>query len=312
MTILDQKLHAEILNSSAELKLMLQNQFYNLEQDIQSNISNLSEFMFETYSDLKFDIKTTNITLHDNLNQMFKESSDQNSMTQVIINGFNNQVSNNFSFLYGKLENISSVIHDNQLNITTLINDNQFNIKNNFTQMLQKIDNANIAVNDFKSISLFNFSAISTQINSLDTKISSSFSSVLNTCSKETTVEDLKTQINKLNDKINELSVNISIQTSGCKTVGAIPEGDGLCKCAARLGSGVIVPDDLYHGQWFTYRRSYFSISLNMCCSQYKNEQYTNNAFDYDDKYLCGNGLLYDYSYAGQYGFRPYTNFVLQ
>ncbi|CAL6030837.1 DUF1640_domain-containing protein [Hexamita inflata] len=188
ISALDVKLHTEIQQTDLELKTI----FYNLEKEIQTNISNLSQFVFETYSDLKEDINTTNLTLHDTLKDLstnvdlkFKLSSDQNIMTQSIINGFKTETSVNFSVVNTKLGNLNSLIIDNHLNETK-----------NFTQVLAQIS-------DLKTTMITNFDQVDTALVGLKTDIASTNISVntLNT--------NINTKFVALNSLINDNQLNL-------------------------------------------------------------------------------------------------------
>ncbi|CAL5991947.1 Growth_factor receptor cysteine-rich domain superfamily [Hexamita inflata] len=234
ISALDVKLHTEIQQTDLELKTI----FYNLEKEIQTNISNLSQFVFETYSDLKEDINTTNTTLHDTLKDLntnmdlkFKLSSDQNIMTQSIINGFKTETSVNFSVVNTKLGNLNSLIIDNHLNVTK-----------NFTQVLTQIT-------DLKTNIGINFDEVDAALVGLKTNIAST--------AKESSVSSVYTLVGTratqsyLTDVYNAISTQISAlktATNPCTAwPGSVNQG-GLCLCSGRM--------------------PYFCPSLNVCCYQ--------------------------------------------
>ncbi|CAL6092114.1 Growth_factor receptor cysteine-rich domain superfamily [Hexamita inflata] len=188
ISALDVKLHTEIQQTDLELKTI----FYNLEKEIQTNISNLSQFVFETYSDLKQDINTTNTTLHDtfevlntNMDLKFKLSSDQNIMTQSIINGFKTETSANFSVVNTKLGNLNSLITENNLNVTK-----------NFTQVLTQIS-------DLKSTIITNFDQVDTALVGLKADVTGTNSSV------NTLNSNINTKFVALNSLINDNYLNL-------------------------------------------------------------------------------------------------------
>ncbi|CAL6003242.1 Hypothetical_protein [Hexamita inflata] len=131
--------------------------------EIQSNLSNLSTLVFETYSDLKEDILTTNLTLHNDISllnnqivQKFQQSYDLNQQTQSIIHGYQNETTNKLQMMNNKLNNLTSII-----------NDNQANILNNFTKTFAQIT-------DLKTMIETNFDQVDssiTSINSLNQQI---------------------------------------------------------------------------------------------------------------------------------------------
>ncbi|CAL6048809.1 Hypothetical_protein [Hexamita inflata] len=146
--------------------------FYNLEIEIQSNISTLSNFAFESHTDLKQLIKSTNLTLQDNLKvlqadimQQLQQVSDQNLITQAIITNFkndtvnnlsaistlmnNNQLNmkNNFSFTISQITNLNTTMQTNFNQVMADAQNINMNIKNNFTQTNQKIDTVNAQIN---------------------------------------------------------------------------------------------------------------------------------------------------------------------
>ncbi|CAL5973677.1 Growth_factor receptor cysteine-rich domain superfamily [Hexamita inflata] len=221
ISALEVKLRAEIIQTDVELKQI----FYNLEKEIQSNISNLSEFVFETYSDLKQDINTTNATLHDTLKDLntdidikFQLSFDQNTMTQLIINGFKTESSTNFSVLNTKLENLNSLISDNHLNVTT-----------NFTQTQKQLS-------DIKTTMIINFDEIDTTLLTLKTSIAST--------AKESSISSLQTLVGTratqsyLTDVYNAITAQISslkTMTNPCAAWPGTENLSGLCRCG--LGS---------------------------------------------------------------------------
>ncbi|CAL6103280.1 Hypothetical_protein [Hexamita inflata] len=166
--LLDSKFETEIFNSQIEMKSL----FYNLETEIQSNISNLSDFAFESHTDLKQLIISTNVTLQDNLKalqtdimQQLQQVTDQNQITQAIITDFksdilnnlsaiatymnNNQLSmkNNFSFTNSQITNLNTTMQTNFNQVIADVQNTNMNIKNNFTQTNQKIDTVNAQIN---------------------------------------------------------------------------------------------------------------------------------------------------------------------
>ncbi|CAL6017798.1 Growth_factor receptor cysteine-rich domain superfamily [Hexamita inflata] len=188
ISALDVKLHTEIQQTDFELKTI----FYNLEKEILTNISNLSQFVFETYSDLKQDINTTNTTLHDTLNDLntnmdlkFKLSSDQNIMTQSIINGFKTETLANFSVVNTKLGNLNSLITDNHLNVTK-----------NFTQVLAQIS-------DLKTTMITNFAQVDTALVGLKADVATTNTSV------NTLNSNINAKFVTLNSLINDNQLNL-------------------------------------------------------------------------------------------------------
>ncbi|CAL6095266.1 Hypothetical_protein [Hexamita inflata] len=236
--LIDDKLHNEIQGSNLELKSL----FYNLESDIQSNITNLYNLVTETYINLKEDIRTQNVSIHNdlmdlkiNMDSKFQLNIDQNTETQLKISDLSTQLSN--------------IIKSLSNNLSQIINENQVQIKNNFTEADQKLDNIKLNMNYLLAVSLSNFTKISNQISGLDSIMNQSFITVLDTCSKENTLNNqadmIKIQINLLSDKIDHISAGGCPQNSNlvngacsCSISGQILVGS-ICVCFAS-GASVI------------------------------------------------------------------------
>ncbi|CAL5994444.1 Hypothetical_protein [Hexamita inflata] len=208
-------LDAEIQSSNLELKTL----FFNLESDIQANLSNVYDLITETHVLLKEDVRTQNASIHQNLNDLktnmnskFQQVFDLEAFSQVQI---------------GSLKNETQSLNNN---LTKIINDNELNIKNNFTITNQKID----AVNDLMSVSLSNLTQMSKQINTMNNLMNLSFTNILDTCSKETTLNTqanlIKTQISQLSDKIDHIS-----GTSGCPLNSILANGTCTCSVSGQV-----------------------------------------------------------------------------
>ncbi|CAL6102276.1 Hypothetical_protein [Hexamita inflata] len=237
MQLIDDKLHNEIQGSNLEFKSL----FYNLETDIQSNITNLYNLVTETYINLKEDIRTQNVSIHNdlmdlkiNMDSKFQLNIDQNTETQLKISDLSTYISN--------------IIKSLNNNLSQIINENQVQIKNNFTVADQKLENVILNMNYLLAVSLSNFTKISNQISGLDS-MNQSFITVLDTCSKENTLNNqadmIKTQIDQLSDKIDHISAGGCPQNSNlvngacsCSISGQILVG-GICVCFAS-GTSVI------------------------------------------------------------------------
>ncbi|CAL5998299.1 Hypothetical_protein [Hexamita inflata] len=201
MQLLDSKLQAQIITSQVEMKSLI----YNLEVEIQTTIQNLTDLVLGSYTKLELDILNVNETLHEKFNDhktdvthQFKLITDQNSMTQSIINTFRSETSDEFTI-------INALINDNQLKIknnfsdmkqqtsdnflalNTLMDNNQLSIKNNFTQTNQKIDSVNTQINAVVTNTYFQ-----TQIDFLKQQIQNISVSLgqLNNCFSKYAVED--------------------------------------------------------------------------------------------------------------------------
>ncbi|CAL5985071.1 Hypothetical_protein [Hexamita inflata] len=319
----------------------------NIEQQFVDVDDNMSLLALTMQFEISQAVNTMNLQLSDVETKIYKQLDNISQNMDVNLNNIEQDILSTNTSLHKALNTNQDNINANFGKVQT----SQLAVKDQITQFksesIYKVDNVNQAVLDLKSLSSTRFTQLDSQISILEQKISSMMQSVLNTCSKETTSADIKnflqqmntnlinennaikTQINQLNAKINELSVNISIQTSGCKTVGATPEGDGLCKCTQKLGS---LPNILnienvgsFDGQgkqkYITYSlqwsKNYFSPKLNLCCTQ---QQYITNYYgDYDNrryitKIICGDGLEYQYeqveeqTYDSSLYTREYTN----
>ncbi|CAL6004126.1 Hypothetical_protein [Hexamita inflata] len=164
MELLDSKLQAQIITSQIEMKSLI----YNLEVDIQTTISNLSDLVQGSCTNLELDIQNMNESLHErfidlktDITDQFKLSSNQIIMTQNIINNFRSETS------------------DELTTLKAIINDNQQNIKNNFTQTNQKIDSVNTQINAVVTNSYFQtqIDLLKQQIQNITVSISQSMTS---------------------------------------------------------------------------------------------------------------------------------------
>ncbi|CAL5978828.1 Hypothetical_protein [Hexamita inflata] len=224
MLLLDSKLQTQILTSQIEMKSLI----YNLQLEIYANISNLSDFVQGSYTNLELDISNVNETLHERFNNLktdityqFKLSSDHNTMTQSFINNFRSETSN-------ELTTIKAIINDNQENIknnftdlkqqssdnfsvlNTIINNNQLNNNNNFTQISSQISNLN-------SNMKMNFDLVITDVYNTNMNIKNNFTqtnqkidSVNTQINAVVTNSHFQTQIDLLKQQIQNISVSIS------------------------------------------------------------------------------------------------------
>ncbi|CAL6082265.1 Hypothetical_protein [Hexamita inflata] len=240
-------LHAEIQNTDIQLRSI----FYNLEQEIMTNISNLSQLVFETYSELKLDIKSVNYSLEyqfeniiTDLNSNFNLITNQNGITQAIINGFKNETFNNFQVVSSKFSNLN-----------VLINDNQLNVKNNFTQ-------TQVYINDLKNTIDIRFSTIESSVNIINTKLNDLKTSQ---SSFETKLNDMQTyvmntittqqQLQNVYNKLYQVVSAIVIPEDPCKQWPGSVNQNGLCKCVFMESTDV---------------SSVFCSNVNQCCAVYK------------------------------------------
>ncbi|CAL6049487.1 Hypothetical_protein [Hexamita inflata] len=269
---------------------VLNQQLQEVEQKINDQLINISNNLDIHKYDTKMELNSINNTLHTNLN--------------------NNK--DNINLQFNKITTSQQVINDQ---ITQLK-----------AESVYKLDNVYQVVQDLKQLQTTHLTQIDSEISNVEQKLSSSLTNIVNTvaaCSKEVTlnnqVDFINRQINELKAKMNELSINISNQASGCKTVGATPEGDGLCRCTQKFG----IPPDTNQGYTAHGYNTIFYPLYNQCCTQYfyaffqyessssHRGQYVNVADA--TLFYCSNQQQYTYisGLEAQNQPRPYTNMIV-
>ncbi|CAL6081090.1 Hypothetical_protein [Hexamita inflata] len=224
--------------------LELKSIFYDFEQNIQTNISNLSKLVSETHLDLKLDINTTNQTLHNTMKDL--------------------QTDVDFKLKFNSDQNVITQAIIKQFYIET---------SNNFSAVSTKLGSVSTLIID-NNLNITNyFMKTQTQISDLQNEIGSNFSQV------GQAIDGLIIKITSLSDKIDKLN----LAATGCKTIGATEEGDGLCTCTTKFGN---IQSSYKNG---------FNFVNNMCCTQY---MYLSEAL------ICSDGQQY-YHYVE---LRQYTN----
>ncbi|CAL5985440.1 Growth_factor receptor cysteine-rich domain superfamily [Hexamita inflata] len=224
--------------------IVLKSIFYDLEKEILTNISNLSKLVSETHLDLKLDINTINQTLYNTLMDI-QTDIDFNFKFNSDQNVITQAIIKQF---YIETSNNFSVVNTKLGSVSTLMIDNNLNITNQYIQT-------------------------QIQISDLQNEISNNFSQV------EQSIDGLITKITSLSAKIDQLN----LAATGCKTIGATEEGDGLCTCTTKFGN---IQSSHKNG---------FDSTTNKCCTQY---MYLSEAL------ICSDGQQY-YHYAV---LRQYTN----
>ncbi|CAL6040753.1 Hypothetical_protein [Hexamita inflata] len=251
----------------------------NIEQQFVDVDGNMSLLALTMQFEISQAVITMNQQLSDVETKIYKQLDNISLNMDVNLKNIEYDIQSTNTSLHKTLNTNQDIINANFGKVQT----SQLAVKDQITQFkaesIYKVESVNQAVLDLKSLSSTRF----TQLDSIQ-----QFLQQMN--------DAFNNKMNQLNAKINELSVNISIQTSGCKTVGATPEGDGLCKCTQTLGNlpdqfqGPSIGDRTHIIYVLQGKQSIFSPKLNLCCTRYQYYDYVNSIIY---RYICGDGLEY-------------------
>ncbi|CAL6056015.1 Hypothetical_protein [Hexamita inflata] len=237
-TIMENELRTEIQKSELELKTA----FRGLEQLIIDNITEFVKNMNANDLVINSNIISTNLTLHNN------------------INDFRIQNLNQYNTMTGQIENkhiqVTNIINTQFNGIISLINNNQVNIKNNFTAQKDQITELATTINTRfttldSSVSSANMKleALKTQLTGSQTSIESKISGVSTQISNTVSTQQyLKDVYNSLLSAVN----GIAAAQDPCKQWPGSVNQNGLCRC-----------------QYINSDNSVFCPGYNKCCYLY-------------------------------------------
>ncbi|CAL6084994.1 Hypothetical_protein [Hexamita inflata] len=186
-TNLENTLKNELQRSEIELK----HAFIGLEQLIISNITTLALNMMEDDKEIIEDIVSTNRTIHQNVDEMRAENTNQFSALTDLIG-------NNHMQTLNYLTNTNTTLSDKLDVQTALIDNNQLSIKNNFTAIIN---------------------TMATQV-----YLKSVYDNLIGTVSA-------KTQLQSVYDRLYASIYEIVLFKNKCKAWPNAVNENGLCKC---------------------------------------------------------------------------------